>query len=80
MGASLQQAFVDVVASSDVVFVDPYVDPEDHTGCAPEAERWTAGNEAPAGTPFHPTALGHEVMADLVIDALQLTVRDQGCG
>ena len=70
MGASLEQTFVDVVAPTDVVFVDPYVDPDDHTGCAPASQRWTAGNDAPDGTPYHPTALGHEVMADLVIDAL----------
>lgn len=70
MGEGLQQAFVDVVASSDVVFVDPYVDPDDHTGCAPASQRWVAGFDAPEGTPYHPTALGHEVMADLVIDAL----------
>ena len=70
MGERLEQAFVDVVAATDVVFVDPYVGPGDHTGCAPESQRWTAGNEAPGGTPFHPTALGHEVMADLVIEAL----------
>lgn len=70
MGDRLEQVFVEVVAPTDVVFVDPYVDPEDHTGCAPPDRRWTAGNEAPEGTPFHPTALGHEAMADLVIDAL----------
>ena len=69
MGERLEQTFVEVVAPADVVFVDPYVDPEDHTGCAPPDRRWTAGNEAPGGTPFHPTALGHEVMADLVIDS-----------
>ena len=70
MGASLEQTFVDVVAPTDVVFVDPYADPDDHTGCAPASQRWTAGNDAPDGTPYHPTALGHEVMAALVIDAL----------
>jgi lysophospholipase L1-like esterase len=72
MGAQLEQAFVDAVAQSPgVVFVDPYVAHGDHTGCAPEAERWTAGHVAPDGFPYHPTALGHEVMARMIAAALE---------
>ena len=70
MGERLEAVFVEFGDENDVVFVDPYVEPGDHTGCAPESERWTAGNEAPDGFPYHPTALGHEVMARMIERAL----------
>ena len=70
MGAKLEKAFVDVVRPTGVVFVDPYVRPGDHTGCAPASQRWTAGHIAPDGFPYHPTALGHEVMAQMISAAL----------
>jgi lysophospholipase L1-like esterase len=71
MGATLEQLFVDVLANrDDIVFVDPYTEPGDHTGCAPENERWTAGHDAPDGFAYHPTALGHEVMARMIVTAL----------
>lgn len=70
MGEKLEATFVDVIKNSCIVFVDPYVLPGDHTGCAPESERWAAGHDAPGGFPYHPTALGHEQMAEMIIDAL----------
>jgi lysophospholipase L1-like esterase len=70
MGEELEAMFVDVAQRADVVFVDPYPEPGDHTGCAPAAERWTAGGVADDGFAYHPPALGHEVMAQMIIDAL----------
>jgi lysophospholipase L1-like esterase len=74
MGSKLEETFVQVFGSSDdVVLVDPYVADGDHTGCAPQDQRWVGGYKVPTGEgfAFHPTALGHQVMADMVIDALK---------
>ena len=71
LGTQLEEAFVDVAEETGVLLVDPYVEPGDHTGCAPESERWVAGAVAVDSFNFHPTALGHQVMADLVIAALE---------
>ena len=73
MGARLQALFLDVVEQTGVVLVDPYVESGDHTGCAPPEDRWVAGAVADPGDgfAFHPTALGHEVMADLIVVALE---------
>lgn len=72
MGDKLEATFVKVFAKSDVVFVDPYVVPGDHTACAPESARWTNGYVVPTGAGFsyHPTALGHQEMASLIEKAL----------
>src|SRR4051794_1766104 len=70
MGDTLETMLVDVVKPTGVLFVDPYVAPGDHTGCAPVADRWTAGHTPDDGFAYHPTALGHQVMADMVTKAL----------
>ncbi len=70
IGEKLEATFVDTLENSGVVFVDPYVAPGDHTGCASESQRWVAGHVAPGGFPYHPTALGHQVMADMIFTAL----------
>src|SRR4029077_16059021 len=70
MGEKLEALFVEVVKPTGVVFVDPYVAPGDHTGCAPAPARWTAGHIADDGFAYHPTALGHEVMASMIAQAL----------
>ena len=70
IGDRLQQIFLEVAAETDVVFVDPYAVEEDHTGCAPADERWVAGFEADDGFAYHPTALGHEAMADMILEAI----------
>jgi lysophospholipase L1-like esterase len=68
MGEQLEATFVKVFAKSDVVFVDPYVVPGDHTACGPASARWTNGYNVPTGEGFayHPTALGHQAMANLI--------------
>jgi lysophospholipase L1-like esterase len=71
MGTKLEDVFVDAIRNTGVVFVDPYVEAGDHTGCAPESERWTAGYHAADGFAYHPTALGHEVMARMISKALK---------
>jgi lysophospholipase L1-like esterase len=70
MGAALEKTFVAVAKETDVVFVDPYAARGDHTGCAPEDERWTAGATVTDGFAFHPTALGHRVMSTMIAAAL----------
>jgi lysophospholipase L1-like esterase len=72
MGDKLEATFVKVFAKSDVVFVDPYVVPGDHTVCAAASTRWVNGYPVPTGAGFayHPTALGHQEMAMLVEQAL----------
>jgi lysophospholipase L1-like esterase len=71
MGEQLEAIFVEVASTDDdVVLVDPYVAPGDHTGCAAPSERWTAGRVADDGFAYHPTALGHEAMAQLIVDQL----------
>jgi lysophospholipase L1-like esterase len=70
LGAKLEALFVDVVEPTGVVFVDPYVAKGDHTGCAPAAQRWTAGHVPDDGFAYHPTALGHQVMAAMIAKAL----------
>ena len=71
MGEQLEGAFVDVAEQTGVVLVDPYAEPGDHTGCAPEPDRWVAGATAADGFAFHPTALGHQVMAEMISTALR---------
>jgi lysophospholipase L1-like esterase len=70
MGEQLEAMFVSVAKRRGIVFVDPYVARGDHTGCAPASKRWTAGNIADDGFAYHPTAIGHEVMAKMIWKAL----------
>jgi hypothetical protein len=73
MGEKLEAASVSAAEHSGVVLVDAYVEPGDHTACAPPPERWTAGYKVAPGEGFayHPTALGHEEMAKLIEQTLQ---------
>jgi lysophospholipase L1-like esterase len=70
MGAQLEAMFVAVAKRPGIVFVDPYVARGDHTGCAPPSQRWTAGHIPDDGFAYHPTALGHQIMAKMIIQAL----------
>jgi len=70
MGAKLEAMFVAVAKRRGIVFVDPYVARGDHTGCAPSSQRWTAGHIPDDGFAYHPTALGHQIMAKMIIKAL----------
>jgi lysophospholipase L1-like esterase len=71
IGQELQDMFLDVAKRPGIVFVDPYAAKGDHTGCAPESKRWTAGNQIDDGFAYHPTALGHEAMAKMIFKALR---------
>ena len=75
MGQMLEKAFVQVVKPlGGVIFVDPYAVPGDHTVCAPPSRRWTQGSKyvfGVTGFAHHPTALGHKVMAQMIIKALE---------
>jgi lysophospholipase L1-like esterase len=70
MGEQLEAMFDAVAKRPGIVFVDPYVARGEHTGCAPASQRWTAGHVADDGFAYHPTALGHRVMANMIIKAL----------
>jgi lysophospholipase L1-like esterase len=70
IGEKLEAMFVAVAKRRGIVFVDPYVAKGDHTGCAPASQRWTAGVKPDDGFAYHPTALGHQVMAKMIIKAL----------
>ncbi len=73
MGQMLENAFVQVVKPLGVVFVDPYAVPGDHTVCASPSQQWTQGSKyvfGVTGFAHHPTALGHRVMAQMIIKAL----------
>jgi lysophospholipase L1-like esterase len=73
MGKQLEAMFVAVAKRRGIVFVDPYVARGDHTGCAPPSQRWTAGHVPDDGFAYHPTALGHQVMAKMITKALSQT-------
>ena len=70
MGASVEKALVGSAKKAGVLLADPYVQRGDHTACAPESKRWTAGNQVTDGFAYHPTALGHQKMAALISKAL----------
>ncbi len=72
MGQKLQDAFVNVVASHQVLIADSYVRAEGHGPCETAiSERWVNGNKiAASGIRYHPTAEGHVEMARLVVEAL----------
>jgi lysophospholipase L1-like esterase len=70
MGATVEKALVDAAKKARVLLADPYVQRGDHTACAPESKRWTAGKEVTDGFAYHPTALGHQKMAALIGKAL----------
>jgi hypothetical protein len=70
MGASVERSLVAAAKDAHVLLADPYSQPGDHTACAPEAKRWTAGKVVTDGFAYHPTALGHQEMAKLIGQAL----------
>lgn len=71
MGETVQDALTSAARKTGVLLADPYVAPGDHTGCAEPSQQWAAGSKVTDGFPYHPTALGHRVMAGLILDALQ---------
>jgi lysophospholipase L1-like esterase len=70
MGATVEKDLVASAKKAGVRLADPYVQKGDHTACAPESTRWTAGKEVTDGFAYHPTALGHQKMAALISKAL----------
>ena len=72
MGQKLQDAFVNVVASRQVLIADAYPHAAGHGPCeAATADRWVNGNKiAASGIRYHPTAEGHVEMARLVVATL----------
>jgi lysophospholipase L1-like esterase len=71
MGATVEKALVAAAKKAHVLLADPYAQRGDHTACAPESTRWTAGNQVTDGFAYHPTALGHQKMAALIGKALK---------
>lgn len=70
-GEALQGVFLDVASRTGVLLADPYAASEGHGPCASDDERWIEGLVAQGSVPYHPSAVGHEAMARLVLDALQ---------
>lgn len=71
LGEQLEAALVNAAASHGALVADPYPASSDHGPCADTAVRWVNGaSVASSGATFHPTALAHEVMAQLVVEAL----------
>jgi len=71
LGRKLQEIFVSVATSRQVLIADAYVRAAGHGPCAPPAERWVNGaSVADTGIRYHPTAEGHIEMARLVQAAL----------
>jgi lysophospholipase L1-like esterase len=70
MGATIEKALVGAAKRARVLLADPYAQRGDHTACASESKRWTAGNQVTDGFAYHPTALGHQEMATLITKAL----------
>lgn len=71
LGLRLEQTLLAVAKSTGVLLADPYQVTAGHGPCAPQGDNWVAGARAPQGFPYHPTAVGHEEVASLVIAALQ---------
>jgi aspartate oxidase len=71
MGATVEKALVAAAKKAKVLLADPYAQRGDHTACAPESTRWTAGSQVTDGFAFHPTALGHQEMTTLISKALK---------
>jgi hypothetical protein len=73
MGATVERDLVAAAHGNHLLLADPYAQRGDHTACAPASTQWAAGHVVPDGSgfPYHPTPLGHEVMATLIIKALR---------
>ncbi len=72
MGAFVESSLVAAAHKTHVLLVDPYSQPGDHTACGPAGERWTNGSKVATGAGFayHPTALGHQQMAKMILKVL----------
>ncbi len=72
MGAYVEGALVAAAHKTHVLLVDPYSQPGNHTACGRAGERWTNGSKVATGAGFayHPTALGHQQMAKMILKVL----------
>ena len=70
MGARLEQVFVTVARADHIRLADPYVLGASHGPCATGTNAWVAGFVAANGFEYHPTAAGHQEMAQLAEQAL----------
>jgi len=72
LGQTLEDIFVSVTESKNILIADSYVLAAGHGPCAADvSERWVNGNlVASSGIRYHPTAESHEAMAGLVLEAL----------
>lgn len=74
LGQQLEDALVSVASSHGALLADAYALSAEHGPCSAEAVRWINGAKVTSsGATFHPTALAHEAMAQLVITALSAT-------
>lgn len=70
LGQKLEDTFVSVAASHDILIADAYVRAEGHGPCD-MPERWVNGDTVvESGIRYHPTAEGHVEMARLALAAL----------
>jgi lysophospholipase L1-like esterase len=70
-GSLLETDLLAAAQGAHVLLADPYAaGMGNHTGCAPALQQWTAPLAAVNSFPYHPTALGHEVMAGEILNAL----------
>jgi lysophospholipase L1-like esterase len=70
LGQRLEDVFLQVAKKTRVVLIDAYAASKGHSPCSPSDERWVAWLKYTNGFSYHPTALGHQVMASLVLDTL----------
>jgi lysophospholipase L1-like esterase len=73
MGSVLEWDLVNAAHRAHVRLADPYSSPPVHTACGPGAH-WTAGLNPTNSFPYHPTELGHQVMAKMILAALHKAV------
>ena len=73
LGRKLEQAFVNSTANGQALIADAYVGARGHGPCAATASaRWVNGETImSSGIRYHPTAVGHAVMARLVLEVLE---------
>lgn len=70
LGQRLDEAFRTAADATDMVLVDAYTPAAGHGPCTADGDPWMSGFDGgPDGVFYHPTAAGHQAMADLVLDA-----------
>ncbi len=71
LGQRLDEAFRTATDATDMVLVDAYTPTAGHGPCTANGDPWVSGFDGgPEGVFYHPTAAGHQAMADLILDAI----------